>query len=99
MDEGLYPVKAITEDNIGYIWFSIPGGAIGYNPTDDNFHIIDKEDGLYNNNVRCIFQDSWGMLWFGHLESKELPGGMEAALNTSHCLMEILIKCLFDCGR
>ena len=72
IEEGLYPVKAITEDNTGQIWFSTPGGAIGYNPADDNFHIIDKVDGLYSNNVRCIFQDSWGMLWFGHLESERI---------------------------
>jgi ligand-binding sensor domain-containing protein len=72
LDKGLAPVYSITEDNIGQIWFSTPGGAIAYNYSEDGYYIIDMEEGLYSNNVRHIFQDSWGMLWFAHLESERI---------------------------
>ncbi len=35
------------------------------NPPDLNFSHITTEDGLSNNTVHCVFQDSRGFLWFG----------------------------------
>ncbi len=35
------------------------------NPPDLNFSHLTTEDGLSNNTVHCVFQDSRGFLWFG----------------------------------
>lgn len=59
-------VSAIMEDRKHNIWISTDrGGLSRYNPKGDNFVTIDKEDGLPDNVVYDILEDSRGFLWFG----------------------------------
>lgn len=61
----------ITEDNLNQVWFSTTGGALAYQE-DEGFYFVTVENGLYSNNTSCILQDSWGNIWFGHLESERI---------------------------
>jgi ligand-binding sensor domain-containing protein len=70
-NEDLNTIWAITEDNKGQVWFSTQGGALFFNE-DDGFDLLTVNEGLYSNNVRYIFQDSWGKLWFAHLETERI---------------------------
>jgi len=39
--------------------------ALSAQPVQKHFEIIDSFDGLSQNSVNCIFQDSFGFMWFG----------------------------------
>jgi ligand-binding sensor domain-containing protein len=71
-NEDLNWIWDITEDNLNQVWFSTPGGALGYNEEENDFHLINMDDGLYSNNIHCILQDNWGNIWFGHQESERI---------------------------
>ena len=70
-DNDLNLIRDITEDNKGQVWLATQGGALYYNE-DNGFNVLTVNEGLYNNYVQCIFQDSWGNIWFGHLYSKRI---------------------------
>lgn len=56
-------VKALLEDNEG-IWIGTYGdGLCQYHTSSGRFHIIDERDGLPDNTVLGICQDSSGSLW------------------------------------
>ena len=48
---------------IGYLIFILPSSGIAQ--SDLYFEHLDLEDGLSDNRVNCVFQDSKGFIWFG----------------------------------
>ncbi len=71
--EGLRRFRAFSllEDKSGVIWFGIIGaGLYKYDPSAKNaggktFINLTTDDGLVNNDVGCIYQDTKDNIWFG----------------------------------
>jgi two-component sensor histidine kinase len=57
-------VKAITEDQNGYLWLGTLGGLSRFN--GESFQNFSTEDGLFNNRVTALFSHN-EKLWIGHL--------------------------------
>lgn len=56
----------IWEDESGNLWFgTLKAGVIQYNPESGQWKNFTVEDGLINNTVRAISEDSEGKIWFG----------------------------------
>lgn len=56
-------VKAITEDNNGYLWIGTLGGLSRFNGS--NFENFSSEDGLLNNRITALYYLE-NQLWIGH---------------------------------
>jgi len=58
-------VLCVIEDKKGNIWAGTYGGGLNrLNPESETFNHFTVEDGLPNNNVLGILEDSQGVLWF-----------------------------------
>jgi len=59
-------IMDIVQDRTGNIWFvNLYEGLCRYNPTSGEYTHFTEAQGLCNNNVTGIFEDSKGNLWFG----------------------------------
>ncbi len=56
-------VKAISEDNNGYLWIGTLGGLSSFNGS--TFKNYSSDDGLFNNRITALFA-SKDELWIGH---------------------------------
>jgi len=54
-------VYAVTQDNLGYIWFNTDNGIVKYNGY--TFKLFTISDGLPSNDVWKLFPDKRGRLW------------------------------------
>ena len=59
-----YTVKTIYQDKTGYMWFGTNRGLIRFDGIKTEH--FTKENGLLNNEVTAISQDSAGVLWIAH---------------------------------
>ena len=57
-------VYSLTQDATGLLVIGTEGGGVCFFD-GENFETFNKGDGLIDNNVRCVFQDSEGGYWFG----------------------------------
>ncbi len=56
----------ILKDSKGEIWVAtLDKGLARWNKGDSTFQYFTVNEGLANNHVRCIKEDSWGNLWIG----------------------------------
>jgi ligand-binding sensor domain-containing protein len=56
----------IRPDRQGNIWFAtLTNGVCKWNPNDSTCRFLQEADGLSNNHVRCILQDTRSNFWFG----------------------------------
>ncbi len=68
-------MMAIIEDRTGNIWFvNLYDGLCRYNPTSGAYTHFTEKQGLCNNNVTGIYEDSKGNLWFGSDTGKGSTG-------------------------
>lgn len=59
-------VLSVYQDQNGLIWAATPsGGAFSFDPKSGQIKTITEAEGLTNNNVHCLLEDSWNNLWFG----------------------------------
>ncbi len=67
IEEGLAQsqVRAICQDNSGYIWVGTLGGLSKFDGI--NFENFSVKDGLLTNQINSIYKDSKGNLWLGTL--------------------------------
>lgn len=56
-------VRAICQDNLGYLWIGTLGGLSKFDGT--TFENYSTNDGLLDNQINSIFNDCKGNLWFG----------------------------------
>lgn len=56
-------VRAICQDNSGYLWIGTLGGLSKFDGT--NFENYSTSNGLLDNQINSIFSDCKGNLWFG----------------------------------
>ncbi len=57
-------ILSIYEDSRKRLWFGTYGGGLNlYHRDEERFSHFDEEDGLSNNVVYGILEDSWGRLW------------------------------------
>lgn len=65
IEEGLVQsqVRAISQDNDGYIWIGTLGGLSKFDGI--NFENFSTNDGLLNNQINAIYNDSRGNIWIG----------------------------------
>lgn len=56
-------VRAICQDDDGYIWIGTLGGLSQFN--SKTFQNYSTKDGLLNNQINTIFKDSKGQIWLG----------------------------------
>ena len=58
---------AITEDEMGFIWFGTLNGLIRYDGNNFKYykHIKNDSNSLSNNTIRALFFDNEGFLWIG----------------------------------
>ena len=56
-------ICSMTEDRAGNVWITTKGDGIYRCDTNDRVTNITEKDGLPNNNVYGIFEDSHGMIW------------------------------------
>src|SRR6185312_12564563 len=59
---------AVTQDNLGYIWFNTDNGIVKYNGY--TFKLFTISDGLPSNDVWKLFPDKRGRLWVGTHSNK-----------------------------
>jgi len=62
-------VYAVTQDNLGYIWFNTDNGIVKYNGY--TFKLFTISDGLPSNDVWKLFPDKRGRLWV-HTHSNKI---------------------------
>ena len=62
---GLTPVLALCVDRSGIVWFGTRRGLVRFDPAGGTFSTYTERDGLSNNAVDGILQDSRGDLWVG----------------------------------
>lgn len=59
-------VHGIELDEAGNIWLAtLRNGAIRLNVSDSTASVINETEGIANNHIRCVMQDSWGNVWIG----------------------------------
>lgn len=59
-------IHDLTKDSKGDIWIStLVKGLIKWNHSDSTLTYFNESDGLANNHVRCVYEDSWKNLWIG----------------------------------
>ncbi len=59
-------VLDIKADKLSNLWVAtLTDGVCRWNPEDSTCHFLRESDGLGNNHVRCILQDTRSNLWFG----------------------------------
>lgn len=56
-------VNMITQDDYHNIWVGTQAGLNKFNPEDNTFTPITKDDGLISDTVRGLVQDEYGFLW------------------------------------
>lgn len=65
-------LTAIMKDSHKNVWIGTYNSGVNFvdrhRKKFENFQINFKEDGLYNNNIRALFQDSEGAIWVGTKE-------------------------------
>ena len=53
-------------DDEGVLWIATQNAGVAiWNATEQSLNFLSESDGLPNDQVRCILQDSWGNHWFG----------------------------------
>ena len=53
-------------DDAGILWIGTQNAGVAiWNPVDRNLSWLTEVEGLPNNQVKCMIQDSWGNHWFG----------------------------------
>ena len=64
-------VYAITQDNVGFIWFATQNGLYKYDGYKFSLYQNKKDDqnSLSSNYITSIFSDSSDILWIGTLEN------------------------------
>ena len=63
-------IKEIILDESGTVWIGTDGGALFWDGTV--WGTFDESNGLYNNKITDIIEDSWGDLWFSSIEGEFL---------------------------
>ena len=59
-------ILALFQAKSDAMWIGTEGQGIRiWHPKDNTITALKEEDGLVDNNVRCILQDSWGNTWIG----------------------------------
>ncbi len=56
-------VNMITQDDYHNIWVGTQAGLNKFNPEDNTFTSITKDDGLISDTIRGLVQDEYGFLW------------------------------------
>lgn len=56
-------INAIIQDHEDNIWVGTQGGLHKYNPQNDSFSVISKNDGLKNDAIKSIIDDQKKHLW------------------------------------
>ena len=56
-------VNMITQDDYHNIWVGTQAGLNKFNPEDNTFIPITKDDGLISDTIRGLVQDEYGFLW------------------------------------
>lgn len=107
-------VWAICSDNKGNVWIGTYGGvsvlALANMTNHDFLSSIAKgklpftsysiDNGLPNNDVRCITEDSFGNIWFGTSSGiAKFSGGNLQALSEKDGLISNSVLCISDDGR
>lgn len=55
-------ISAILDD-MGQIWLGSLNGVFVYNPTNEQFKLINKNDGLPHNTIATMLVDDYGFVW------------------------------------
>ena len=63
-------INSMITDRSGTVWIGTDGGAFYYD--GETFDIFDESDGLNNNKITDILEDSWGDLWFSSFQGEFL---------------------------
>lgn len=59
-------VLGIVQDRRGRVWFATDGGGVDLMVADDEFRNYNTiNSSLQSNVIKCIYEDSSGLLWFG----------------------------------
>ncbi|MES2387781.1 MAG: SpoIIE family protein phosphatase [Bacteroidota bacterium] len=87
--------NCITQSADGIIYAGTIGGLFAYSPKADSFKVYSTAEGLVHNNIRYVFPDSKGRIWFAAhgaglccLENqtftihKDIPGLKSFKINT-----------------
>ncbi|ASV32239.1 sensor histidine kinase [Maribacter cobaltidurans] len=56
-------VNMITQDDYHNIWVGTQAGLNKFNPEDNTFKAITKDNGLISDTIRGLVQDEYGFLW------------------------------------
>lgn len=64
--------RTIIESSTGIIWIGTYNSGVNYIDRNrkpfEHYQINFREDGLFNNNIRCLFEDVQGNIWVGTKE-------------------------------
>ncbi|MFT6746887.1 MAG: ligand-binding sensor domain-containing protein, partial [Glaciecola sp.] len=59
-------IHQLTTDENDNMWIAtLEEGLVKWNVLDSTLNYFTESDGLANNHVRCMFEDSWSNLWIG----------------------------------
>ncbi len=61
-------IRAMEIDSENNLWVGTWDGVVYYEIDNDSYNLLSQRDGLAGNNVRSIFADSRGRVWFGSVD-------------------------------